>query len=248
MSVDQNERTKIPVDTFLVHRNRELYKLFFWIDCFSGAVVSATVYKVIPDSILTAILVIIVLALAATMSVLSRIYYYKLSVSIARQHIAVYILLSLIPFVPWFLFFSILSESGDALNSGYASSHKKLIKNYRKFFGTVLLIGYIASLLTTSVFWVPKYIMFHEVGGVVDSGYYPIWGTHSSGWPGWDIVMGDAHYTYTSHDLDLYIDYSQWFMITFIETMVLLLPSVVLFKTDALRAYHTKNVSAKEDV
>jgi glycopeptide antibiotics resistance protein len=79
------------------------------------------------------------------------------------------------------------------------------------------LILYICAVIFTTVFYVPKYAEYTKSTSKLKeySGYYNLYSTYYNNGLG---------------NLDLQIDFRQWIMITFAESVVFLLPFIVLYK------------------
>lgn len=243
----------IPVNTAQVNRLRELYKIFFVVECISGLLCGLMLYDTsafLPYDLEVSVIEDLIFILAITISVISRVYFYKLSVSIHRDNVALFVLLSLVPIAYWFLFFDVISESKRAIQTGCVDrTHRRVrIYSYKKFFAWLLLAAYIVSVVITTVFFIPKYASYRD-GNTKErtqSGYYQLWITQtnvkdeatSTQVTGKQNSDGSWSYSGTNPtiSLDLTIDYAQWLMITFVESMLLLLPSIILFRDNALRS------------
>jgi len=107
------------------------------------------------------------------------------------------------------------------------------IKKLAKTFSAIFFIAFIISVISTTIFFIPKYATYRDgnTKELMGSGYYNIAVSHKSFWL--PTYVGNNH---AYQKVDLQIDYGQWAIIAFAECAVLLLPAGILYKSNRTKA------------
>ena len=100
----------------------------------------------------------------------------------------------------------------------------------------VPLILYICAVIFTTVFFVPKYAEYVDLNTIqrISTGYYKLsdlslYCIYNMHYPNGTVAKQNQE------KLNLQIDYPQWGMITFAESVLFLLPFIILYKRNYIK-------------